>query len=337
MKRLLCALAAISGPYIAALQEIESGAEAEKIVSQNQLTVVKFYTPWCGPCKKLKPVFEEIAQMYADKAAFLSVDVTKQENDEYFSRYGRGGVPHISFLGSDGKEIDSIDGASGNPDSDRRILEGRLNKVLSGMQPAQPTPSEQPKIDIKKEAPAPAKPTSTLLSSIAQAERALIFVHTSECPYCKKQKPALDNVIRSYPSAFIVVEAELNNLNAKDPLAYQELVKHANDGVPVILFAEKGVIKERLLGFQPEQELDIALTKWVGKKAPAAIKQEQIAPAPIISEKNEKRNVQNTKKTTKQEKVKAAKKENTQQPSPARRGRRSTCSTGTCGAGKKRR
>lgn len=66
-----------------------------------QLTVLDFNAVWCGPCRQLAPVLEEMATKYEGRATFVSVDVDKF--GELFEAYKMGqSIPAVLFLKPDG-------------------------------------------------------------------------------------------------------------------------------------------------------------------------------------------------------------------------------------------
>lgn len=85
-------------------------------------TFVDFWASWCGPCRMIGPVFEELSKEYAGKVKFAKVNV--DENPKTPSAYGVRGIPTlIMFKG--GKAVDQIVGAV--PKSQ---LDGAVKKVL---------------------------------------------------------------------------------------------------------------------------------------------------------------------------------------------------------------
>lgn len=66
-------------------------------VNVSQLTVLDFNAVWCGPCRQLAPVVEEMAKKYAGKATFVSIDIDKY--GELFEAYNLGSsIPAVVFL-----------------------------------------------------------------------------------------------------------------------------------------------------------------------------------------------------------------------------------------------
>ena len=54
--------------------KIVNSSEFKEIVKEG-LTIVDFFATWCGPCKMLAPIFEEVSNEMENKAKFIKVDV----------------------------------------------------------------------------------------------------------------------------------------------------------------------------------------------------------------------------------------------------------------------
>ena len=82
------------------------------VLNNNEITVVDFWAPWCGPCKMLGPVIEELATENADIAiGKVNVD----NNPQTALQYGIRGIPTIIFF-KNGLVVDKIVGVKSKGD-----------------------------------------------------------------------------------------------------------------------------------------------------------------------------------------------------------------------------
>ena len=63
--------------------------------------VIDFYTTWCGPCKMMAPIVEEMAKTYAGKVDFYKVDIDKEQ--ELAQTFGIQSIPTFLFIPVKGK------------------------------------------------------------------------------------------------------------------------------------------------------------------------------------------------------------------------------------------
>ena len=75
----------------------------EEVLQKKGIALVDFWAEWCGPCKMIGPVVEELSQEYDGKALVAKVDV--DENAELTQRYGVRSIPTILIL-KDGEVVD---------------------------------------------------------------------------------------------------------------------------------------------------------------------------------------------------------------------------------------
>jgi thioredoxin 1 len=69
----------------------------------NKPTIIDFYATWCGPCKRLSPIMEQLAKEYNGKVQFYKVDVDKER--ELATMFGIQSIPSILFIPKRGKPI----------------------------------------------------------------------------------------------------------------------------------------------------------------------------------------------------------------------------------------
>ena len=78
----------------AIMPKIVNTAEFDELVAQSETPVlVDFFATWCGPCKMLAPVLEEVAAQAQGKAQVVKVDI--DESSELAQRYGVMSVPTL--------------------------------------------------------------------------------------------------------------------------------------------------------------------------------------------------------------------------------------------------
>lgn len=72
-------------------------------MDKSGISVLDFNAVWCGPCKMLGPVLEEVSEEMADNAKFYSIDT--DENPDLAREYGIMNIPAIVVL-KDGQKVD---------------------------------------------------------------------------------------------------------------------------------------------------------------------------------------------------------------------------------------
>lgn len=73
------------------------------------IKVLDFWAEWCGPCKFMEPIIEELEREFHDKITFEKINV--DENQELASKHGVMSIPTYIFE-KDGKELERIIGAT---------------------------------------------------------------------------------------------------------------------------------------------------------------------------------------------------------------------------------
>jgi len=102
--------------------EIEDNTFEDEVMKAKQPVMVDFWAPWCGPCKALSPVIEELAGTFGDRIKFTKCNV--DDNPITPSKFGIRSIPTLIFF-KNGQVMDQIIGAVA-----KSKLENAINKIL---------------------------------------------------------------------------------------------------------------------------------------------------------------------------------------------------------------
>ncbi|SFK53589.1 thioredoxin [Porphyromonadaceae bacterium KH3CP3RA] len=83
-------------------------ATLDSVLDTDKLVVIDFWAEWCGPCKMIGPIIEEIGEVYKDKIVVGKLNV--DDNDETTGKYGIRNIPTVLFI-KNGKVVDKLVGA----------------------------------------------------------------------------------------------------------------------------------------------------------------------------------------------------------------------------------
>ncbi|MDG7016662.1 MAG: thioredoxin [Nitrososphaerota archaeon] len=99
-----------------------SDADFHQTVKKHPVMVVDFWAPWCGPCRVVSPVLEELSGEMAGKVAFGKVNV--DDNPAVANEFGIQGIPTIMIF-KDGEPVDGLVGAA-----PKAMIEARIKPYV---------------------------------------------------------------------------------------------------------------------------------------------------------------------------------------------------------------
>ena len=103
------------------VQEIKQKDFNSKIAKKGN-TLIDCYAPWCGPCRRVGPIIEALAEDYEGQAIIGKCDV--EEDEDLAARFGVRNIPTVFFI-KGGEVVDKVVGAAARP-----VYEEKLKSLL---------------------------------------------------------------------------------------------------------------------------------------------------------------------------------------------------------------
>jgi thioredoxin 2 len=99
--------------------EVTDNSFAREVLSSETSVLVDCWAPWCGPCRTLSPIIDELASDYANGVKVVKLNV--DENPLTASQYGIRSIPTMLFF-KEGKMVDKLTGVLPKEEIERHLL-----------------------------------------------------------------------------------------------------------------------------------------------------------------------------------------------------------------------
>jgi thioredoxin 1 len=101
--------------------EVGDSSFESEVLKSDKPVLVDFWAPWCGPCRAIAPIVEELAENFGDKVKFTKCNV--DENPTTPTKYGIKSIPTLIFF-KDGEIQDKVIGI---------VAKSRLEEMISNV------------------------------------------------------------------------------------------------------------------------------------------------------------------------------------------------------------
>jgi len=221
----------------------------DTIVDGSKDVLVEFFAPWCGHCKNLAPIYDQLGDAYKNSKNVVIAKVDADQHRSLGSRFGVTGFPTIKFFPK-GKKSDP------KPYNSGRDLESFASFLYEET-------GERAKISTPKESVVALTP-STFDSIVNDAEKAvLVEFYAPWCGHCKTLAPKYEKVAETFKRQKDVVIAKV------DADQHKELSSRFGvSGFPTIKFFPKGSKKsgEDYNGGRDEKDFISFINEKVGSR-----------------------------------------------------------------------
>ncbi|KAI0687531.1 protein disulfide isomerase [Earliella scabrosa] len=197
----------------------------DEVVGKGKPALVEFFAPWCGHCKNLAPVYEQLADAFAhakDKVIVAKVDADGAGRP-LGQKYGVTGFPTLKWFGPDGGEPEKYDGGRDLDALANFITE--KSGVKSNIKP--PPPPAYQVLDVH-----------TFEEIALNPEKDAIVAFTAPwCGHCKRLKPIYEEVAKDFASE---PNCLVTNVDADAKKNRPLAEKYEIGSFPTIMFFPKG-------------------------------------------------------------------------------------------------
>lgn len=212
-----------------------------EVLNSDVPVVVDFWAPWCGPCRMVGPILDELAVEYDGKVKIVKINV--DDNNEWAQKYGVRGIPTMLFVNGD--DTQNVVGA--HPKAN---IKANIEKMLVPAAPAAPaTPAAE--MDLSK--PLNLGDADFQAQVLDSDVPVVVDFWAPWCGPCRMVGPILDELAAEYDGKVKIVK-----INVDDHKEWAG--KYGVRGIPTMLFV-KGGEAESVVGAHPKASIKANIEK----------------------------------------------------------------------------
>jgi protein disulfide-isomerase A6 len=187
------------------VKELSSVNFKGEVVDGENVSIVKFYAPWCGHCKSMSVDYRKAARQLSGVVNFVAVDTTAEGNHELASKYGVTGFPTIKIFADKGEHRVDYNGER----TQKGLVDGLLKEITRVVR-ARSGDKDGKSGGSDRARPSSSKPSASssgggvsqlddvsFYTTIANSDDAFLVAFVAPwCGHCKKLEPEFDEAAK---------------------------------------------------------------------------------------------------------------------------------------------
>lgn len=210
---------------------------AETATASGTVSVVDFWAPWCGPCRMIAPIIEQLSTEYDGKVTIGKLNV--DDNPEIASKYGVRSIPTILIL-KDGEVVDKQVGVTS-----KAALTSKIEAQLPVAAPAEEAAPEAAEVPA---GPFEFTDDNFEASALKNGKVSVIDFWAPWCGPCRMLTPIIKELASDYKG-----DAVVGKLNVDDNP--NVAMKYGVRSIPTIIFLKDGEVFDKQVGVTSKKVL----------------------------------------------------------------------------------